>query len=107
MKIGYDHTEIEFNPPAERLLGVLLPNAVEVERTGAAAVEYALDHPIGDKKVEEKVTPGEKVCIIASDITRPMPSAIALPPLIKRLNAGLSGEEITGNISFLTGVKVQ
>lgn len=27
--------------------------------------------------------------------------------MIKRLNAGLSGEEITGNISFLTGVKVQ
>lgn len=95
MKIGYDHTEIEFNPPAERLLGVLLPNAVEVERTGAAAVEYALDHPIGDKKVEEKVTPGEKVCIIASDITRPMPSAIALPPLIKRLNAaGIPDDDI-------------
>ena len=27
--------------------------------------------------------------------------------MIKRLNAGLSGEEITGNLSFLTGVKVQ
>ena len=27
--------------------------------------------------------------------------------MIRRFNAGMSGEEITGNLSFLTGVKVQ
>lgn len=88
MKIGYDHGELDFIVPNGRLLGVLEPNKVEIGLTGAEAVEYALDHPIGDVKVEEKVRPGDKVCIIASDITRPMPSRTALPPLVKRLNAG-------------------
>ena len=95
MKIGYDRKELDFDPPEERVLGVLIPNTVEVGLTGVAAVEYALDNPIGDKRVEEKVRPGEKVCIIASDITRPMPSATALPPLINRLNAaGVPDDDI-------------
>ena len=74
MLIGYDRTEIEFTPEKGRVIGVFEPNPIKAERTGAEAVEYALDHPIGDVKLEEKVRPGQKTVIIASDITRPMPS---------------------------------
>ena len=95
MKLGYDRTEIEFTTGSGRLKGVLLPNAVEVSLTGEAEVCRALDAPIGAKRIEELVKPGQKVCIVTSDITRPMPSYIALPPLIERLNgAGIPDKDI-------------
>ena len=95
MQIGYDRVQFEIDPAPERLLGVLTPNRVEVSATGAEAVEPALDNPVGDVRLEEKVKPGQKVCIIASDITRPMPSAVALPPLVARLNrAGVPDSDI-------------
>ena len=96
MLIGYDRTEIEFTPEKGRVIGVFEPNPIKAERTGAEAVEYALDHPIGDVKLEEKVRPSRKTVIIASDITRPMPSAVALPPIADRLRlAGVEYSDIT------------
>lgn len=95
MKLGYDRTEIEFAPESGRLKGVLLPNAVEVGLTGEAEVIRALENPIGADKVENLVKAGDKVCIVTSDITRPMPSYVALPPLIARLNgAGIPDSDI-------------
>ena len=95
MQIGYDTGVLEFDVPEKRLLGVFEPNPVTAPRRGAEAVEYALDHPIGEVKLEDKVVKGQKVCIIASDITRPMPSAVALPPVVGRLNrAGIPDDDI-------------
>lgn len=56
----------------KHLIAQLTPNTVTVERSGAGAVEDALDHPIGTKKLEEIVRKGEKIVIITSDITRPI-----------------------------------
>jgi lactate racemase len=59
-------------------------------------VEYALDNPIGSPRLEEIAGPGEKVVIITSDVTRPMPSYKVLPPVIKRLSkAGVPDNDIT------------
>lgn len=80
----------------KHLIAQLTPNTVTVERSGAGAVEDALDHPIGTKKLEEIVRKGEKIVIITSDITRPMPSSIVLPPVLRRLeSAGVEKEDIT------------
>jgi len=58
-------------------------------------IEWALDNPIDCKKIEEIVSSGEKVAIITSDITRPCPSKIMLPPVLKRLElAGVKDEDI-------------
>lgn len=59
-------------------------------------IEYALDHPIGAGPLEEAVRPGDKVCILISDITRRwhQPSAY-LPILVERLNrAGIPDRDI-------------
>lgn len=95
MILHYDKKLIEINVSNERLIGELLPNEVEVSLTGADEIERALDNPIGSDKVENLLKKGNKVCIITSDITRPMPSKICLPPLISRLNsAGIPDEDI-------------
>ncbi len=66
------------------------------EMSEAERVEYALDNPIGSSRLEEIVKPGEKTVIITSDVTRPMPSAKVLPPIIDRLSkAGVSDGDIT------------
>jgi lactate racemase len=42
------------------------------------------------------VKPGEKIAIITSDITRPMPSKIVLPIAMEELDrAGIKDEDIT------------
>lgn len=95
MLLGYDKKQIELNLSEDRLLAELLPNQVEIALSGAEEVERALDNPIGSKKVEELVKLGQKVCIITSDITRPMPSKVCLLPLIRRLNnAGIPNKDI-------------
>ena len=72
-------------------------NAVNLpRRTVREHIEYALDHPIGAGPIEEAVRPGEKICILISDVTRrwQQPSEY-LPVLIERLNrAGIPDEDI-------------
>lgn len=95
MLLGFDKQQIEFNVAKDRMLAELLPNEVEIKLTGVDEVIRALDNPIGSNKVENLVKPGDKVCIITSDITRPMPSKICLPPLLERLNkAGIPDKDI-------------
>lgn len=95
MLLNYDTKNIELNVDNDRLIKVLLPNEVSVSLNGIDEVERALDNPIGADKLENLVKAGNKVCIITSDITRPMPSKICLPPVIDRLNkAGIKDEDI-------------
>lgn len=95
MLLGFDKQQINLNIESNRLIAKLLPNKVNLGLIGAEEVERALDNPIGTDKVENLVKAGQKVCIITSDITRPMPSKTCLPPLIKRLNkAGVKNSDI-------------
>lgn len=80
----------------ENLLDILNANAIPVGLTGQEEVIRALDTPIGAPPVEEVVHAGEKIAIITSDITRPCPTWLILPPLLDRLyQAGVQPEDIT------------
>ncbi len=95
MQLGYDKQQIQLEIGNDRLIKELLPNEVQVSLTGVDEVNRALDNPIGADKLENVVKSGDKVCIITSDITRPMPSKICLPPVLNRLNkAGIRDEDI-------------
>ena len=82
--------------PEENLLGVLHANEVPLELTGEAEVRRALEAPIESPRLRELVHPGEKVAIVTSDITRPMPTYKVMPPLLDELYAaGVRREDIT------------
>lgn len=66
---------------------VLEPNAVSHELTGEAEIRRALANPIGTPRLREIVRPGEKIVIVTSDITRPMPTWIVMPVLLEELYA--------------------
>lgn len=77
------------------LLDVLKENIIEHPRTGIDAIEYSLDNPIGTPRLEDIVKPREKIVIITSDITRPVPSNLIIPSILKRLHkAGVSYSNI-------------
>ena len=95
-KYGYGKGYKEFSINDENILMELRQNSVNIGLTGADEVERAIENPIGSEKLRHIVKPGEKIAIITSDITRPMPSKIVLPVVLKELEkAGVDRDDIT------------
>lgn len=84
-KLKYGKGSVEFNLEEENYMGSLLPNEIEFDLKGEEEVKRALKNPIGTNRLKEIVKPGEKIVIVTSDITRPMPSKIVLPLVIEEL----------------------
>lgn len=100
---GFYKDSVKFNVPDASIEAVLEPNKVNVDLTGADEVKRAMDNPIGSKRLKDIVKKGEKVAIITSDITRPMPSRIVLPVVVSELNsAGIQDSDIT--VVFAVGI---
>ncbi len=82
--------------PNKNLLGVLGANETTPGLTGEEEVRRALSEPISSPKLKDIVKPGEKIAIISSDITRPMPTWKVMPTLLDELYAaGIKKEDIT------------
>lgn len=84
--LGFDKKTMTFEVDQDNLMGVLEPNKINVERSGAEEVKRSLLEPIGSLRLKEIVKAGEKIVIVTSDITRPMPSKIVLPLLLEELH---------------------
>ncbi|MDO8685927.1 MAG: nickel-dependent lactate racemase [Clostridiales bacterium] len=94
--LGFCREILKIDICEKNLLGVLEPNPVEAGITGVEEVRRALCEPIGSKKLKDIVKHGEKIAIITSDITRPMPSQVVLPEILSELSqVGSSPEDIT------------
>lgn len=50
-----------------------------------ASIKEAINKPIGSRPLKDMVKTGDKISIIVSDITRPVPTAQILPPLLEEL----------------------
>lgn len=95
-RYGYGKGYKEFSINDENILAELRQNTVDIGLTGADEVKRAIENPIGSERLRNIVKPGEKIAIITSDITRPMPSKIVLPVVIQELEmAGVSRDDIT------------
>jgi nickel-dependent lactate racemase len=58
-------------------------------------IRDALEHPIGTRKLEYLVRPGQSVVIMVDDITRPTPAAKILPLILERIErAGIPDEAV-------------
>ncbi len=69
----------------------------------AAALDTALDRPIGCPPLSELAAGKRSAAISVCDITRPAPNCVTLPPLLARLHAaGIPVEDIT--ILIATGL---
>ncbi len=87
-EFGYGNTTQSVEIEDRNLLAELLPNPVPGVESEVGEVERALREPIGAPKLRDVVHPGEKIAIVTSDITRPMPTSKVMPSLIAELEAG-------------------
>lgn len=87
-KYGFGKGFKEFDIEEENILAELRQNESNFELTGEEEVRRALHSPIDSKRVSQIVKRGERVVIVTSDITRPLPSREILPALIEELHLG-------------------
>jgi len=75
---------------------VLMPASSTPLPDPVAAVREALGRPLGTPPLRHVVQPGERVTIVANDVTRVTGTDTFLPPLLDELNAaGVPDERIT------------
>ena len=93
---GYAKEKIAVNIPDQNYMETLVPNHVELDLTGEEEVVRSLQNPIGTPRLKDMVKKGQKIAIITSDITRPMPSYKVIPHVLDELHeAGIPNEDIT------------
>ncbi|NBK90514.1 nickel-dependent lactate racemase [bacterium 1XD21-13] len=96
IQLPFGKEQIELSIPDHNFLKTLMPNAVEEGLMGDDEVIRSLENPIHSKRLKDLVTTGQKVVIVTSDITRPMPSYVILPHVLKELNdGGIPDSDIT------------
>lgn len=82
--------------PEKNLIGVLRAKPAPAIVSEEEEVRRALREPVGAPPLRQVVRPGEKIAVITSDITRPMPTRKVMPALLDELYAaGVKPEDIT------------
>lgn len=96
LSIGFGHKPQEIEIDDSLIMGILEPNEIQLEMTGEEEVKRSLNNPIGTGRLSQIVKKGEKVVIVTSDITRPLPSYKVIPSILDELyEVGVSPEDIT------------
>ena len=85
---GYGTEVQQIEIPEENLYRELLANDTVEKNPQDADVRYSLEHPIASGRLKDLIRPGEKIAIVTSDVTRPMPTAKVMPALLEELGAG-------------------
>ena len=88
LRYGFGNGFQEVEVPEKNLIGELHANPVPPGLPEAEEVARALREPIGTPRLQDIVHPGEKIAVITSDVTRPMPTAKVMPLLLDELYAG-------------------
>ena len=99
--LPYGKETIEANIEEEHLAGVLVSSLhqYKAEKSQEDLVQESLENPIGTSRLKDMVTGKKKVVIISSDHTRPVPSKVIMPLLLKEVREGNKDADITILIS--------
>jgi nickel-dependent lactate racemase len=85
IRLPFGHTELAVDLDGFDLQGILEPRRHGDEADETALIRQALAEPVGSPRLNRLVRPGMRVVIVASDLTRPCPTARLLPPLLDEL----------------------
>lgn len=98
IEVGYGNSVQSVEIPEKNIIKILRANPAPQDAgpAGEEAVREALAHPIGSPALKEILRPGEKIAIMTSDISRPMPTWDVMPALLDELyEAGADPSDIT------------
>ncbi len=94
--VPFDRGELTFDLPAGWQGTVVESKTVPPIADVPAAVAEALAHPINSPPLRELAGPGDRVCIVFTDVTRASPDHLLVPPLLAELEAaGIRDEDVT------------
>ena len=92
---GKEHIEHSFDE--NELVGVLESsiNHYKPEKSGAELVCEAMANPVGSPRLSSLAVGKKNIVIIASDHTRPVPSKLIIPQMLKEIREGSPDAKIT------------
>lgn len=87
--VPYDRTKLHISLPEDCVAGVLEGHQSEFKAKGTQEqlIEQALDNPYSSPTLEELCRNKRDIVIISSDHTRPVPSKVTMPILLRRIHA--------------------
>lgn len=89
---GTQGLEVEVPDHAQVLSMAGAPGLEAIE----VGIEQALQNPMGTNSLARLAQGRRSACIVISDITRPVPNALILPPILRTLEAaGMARQDIT------------
>ena len=95
-RVPYGKETMQFSLPPGMRVNQAVSKSVPPVSDEKAAVEKALAHPVGSPPLREIARPGNRVCIVFTDITRSCPDSLLVPPILAELKAaGVRDEDIT------------
>jgi len=101
--LNYGKKIVSLDIPDSNFLGMMKPEDIDRVDDPAAEVRLALVEPIGSQRLKELLSPNDRAVILVSDISRPVPSKILLPPILAEIKiAGLDDNQV--KIVFGLGV---
>ncbi|MBZ4666558.1 nickel-dependent lactate racemase [Mahella sp.] len=99
----YGKTGINVDIPDKNIVGVVRKHTMPIVNNADKAIEEAIFNPIASLPLYELAEGKHTACIVVSDITRPVPNKLLLPPILRCLEtAGISKDDIT--ILIATGI---
>lgn len=103
VEVPYDRQRVACTVPDARFLGVLTPKELPhtTREQQREIVHAALQAPIESRPLHELSMGKAHILVITSDHTRPLPSAITMPLLLKEIRRGAPQAEI--HILIATG----
>ena len=97
LSFPYGKTYLELDIPQQRLQGVLLSglHSYRAPKGQFELVADALENPIGSPRLCQLAAGKQRVVLIASDHTRPVPSRVIVPQILREIRRGNPNAEIT------------
>jgi lactate racemase len=94
--IPYSRTTLDFHLLAGMQAEIAVSQPAEPIQDIPAAILQALAQPLGTAPLKSVARPGNRVCIVFTDITRSSPDHLLVPALLRELEqAGVHDEDIT------------
>jgi nickel-dependent lactate racemase len=95
-KVPYGKETLSFSLPPGMQVSQAFPKPVSPLSDEKSAVEKALANPVGTPPLQKLAQPGNRVCIVFTDITRSCPDELLVPPILSELkSAGITDDGIT------------
>lgn len=94
LKYGLDYQTVSI--PADNIMGILEPEDLPGVADPLEEVRSSLREPISSPPLSQLVQGKQDIVILCSDITRPSPSHLLVPPLLEEIGrAGIGDNQIT------------